>query len=315
MEKLDLIYCLDNLEQFEYFKISVKSLLLKNPNNKIIVNVLIADNKDIISKVQNLFNELEIKHNVIVMNDTLAENYPIHSNAMMWWFLAPKILNLNEGYSLYLDNDTILNFDLSLIFEDVKHIETNVFNGYKYGEWISKVYKYSVAINLKRGFRDKKRVLNNFFNQGVVLIDNTLYQDKIDLNSLVRSINKYKNINKISSFFGQNYSHNDEVFILSYFGNLISPSLPSNYNQSIHLTLFTPQDIGLEEYILHYFGPHKKLLFQILNNNYFDEQLFISFKEKLKIHWVKNNKFIKVTVSNEWFDNLELLIKNLISLR
>lgn len=289
---MNILYCFDNWNQLNWWKISIKSLIEASDKSKLNFLIMVKNEQEFIDVLVDWLNLLSIDNfSIHLVNSNSSESNIFNNNAMLWWLIAPSIFKLKMGKILYLDNDTIVNTDV-LDLNNYSFDNRVVFLGTNYGKWSTKVYKWSLPFMVKHKTFINNKPLKNYFNTGVVLINIENYF-KFNINNLldvyyndfVKLINKYSFMKKKKDI------HNDEMFLFAFFYNYCSNSLNKKYNQSIKRTYGENFQSVHSEVIFHLFGPFKIDFFNFLNGELSNERFNMEIRDKYIDYWLANNYY------------------------
>lgn len=246
MDIIPIVYS-TNSKYFDLLYVSIISLI-KNTNSNLDIYILYFK---LSKKKINLLTKL--KSNKININLININNYLINNNFYLSSYISKeayfrlyigKIINYSK--IIYLDCDTIINFDIKKLY----NINLN-----------NKVLGCVLDSNIKldKNYYNylKELGINNYFNSGVLLINNDLY---------LKTDNEIKDAFDILNKYNLKY-HDQDILNIYYKDKTLILSKKYNYN----IDLSNNKNIKVIKGIIHFNGPRKPF------NNYKNKNDYIFF--------------------------------------
>lgn len=265
---VNIVYSFDNLEQYEMFKISVKSHITKNLNLYLLIPENYA-NKNVLEDIETFLKTINLSSYKI---NILKGNNIIEKNAKFNWLLAPFLIDdENIKYpTIISDNDTIFNVELITIWNSRDKKPEKII--------------YGVAGNSPTNFSSKTNMLNFFSTKEYLEINNSNYTNfgvlLVENIKWIKRFNKKDNVikifeNKLDIFKKNNYFLSDQDLIWTSDANLIG-EIPGKYNIRLHnfrKSILTKDD----DWVLHYnlWNDKKIIKFDFIN-------FFALYKQELQ---------------------------------
>lgn len=288
MNKISVYYGFNSNYQFNWFKLSLQTLI-KSQNIKNISFYILVNDEELAQKVKNLFREHKLMNFETKLIQEQNVNHKIFDNPHIWWIWAPFIFDFDTEYMLQLDNDTLVNLNFDFINEAMGDDKNDVFIGTQYGKWSKKFYQNTHMMkSFHKNKAEREKAVENFCNTGVILINLKNYRENIKLDSLNRNYELFYKKAFISYFFRKWIRTNDELFLLTFYSNTLSKRMPRKFNICIHATHPTWVIEESGDWILHILGKWKKEVLDIIHSNNESHQIAIgTLKNKYVKHWRK----------------------------
>lgn len=291
MKKILITWSIIDEIQFEWWKISVKSLL-DNKKNRLSNVLILVGSYDIMKLVTNYLSNLSILNlKVICINDfynvyDLKLNSLAKNNATIWSMYLPFIVD--DRVILSLDNDIIFfNSPLLKKIDLIKfYISNYIVMGRKqnfnkdFGP-----YKYYQSRFPEKN--DSKNLNKKIINGGLFLMKTKPYKKVINsfeiLNESIEETSYYL------SNTNEKWKCSEEIEIFKHFENRTYNKLPLRYNSTLWLdSNFVLKGIKNNNISIHFIGSTKSKLaffyekdFSIENKNIYKKE-FISYYAELK---------------------------------
>lgn len=304
LKRITIVYGLDNIDQKSMLINSIKSI--ENSNNfcEEIIVFLSSDNlKEIIT---NDINNIGFKNKFrfIVINN--LEN--IDKAGMFFWLFSSYYTKTE--YIIQLDNDTLINTDLSKMLPNKFRKAKTI-----YGVNIKFDSNYRVVKTISNDMND---LYNNFvnneyvkkwINSGVVLINKDEFLKKYPKLEILNSdLLDYTNLSKYEFNFTPAVS--DEGFLILKFYNSIG-KIKRKFNLRIHSFNSTKRLLSKNDYIFHYNksftidNNYVKLDIIEYINNYkyrmkFIDSLKSEFEFKNDVFLIKYEKILFKYITNDF---------------
>ena len=247
MDIIPVVYS-TNSKYFNLLYVSLFSLISNTSSN---LDIYILYSK-LSKKKINLLNKL--KSNNIKINLININNYLINNNFYISSYITKeayfrlyigKIINYSK--IIYLDTDTIINFDIKELY----NINLN-------NKVLGCVLDYNIKLDKNYYNYLKELGINNYFNSGVLLINNDLYlKTDEEIKEAFSILNKYK----------LKY-HDQDILNIYYKEKTLILSKKYNYN----IDLCSNSNIKVIKGIIHFNGPRKP------TNNYKNKNDYIFYK-------------------------------------
>ncbi len=272
-KSIAVIYCFDNMNQFDKFKHSAITILKQDIDIILIVSEELSKN----DLVNNFVSETGIK--LVVQADKRIKG-------MFYWLLSPLLTNYE--YYIQLDNDTLIsNVSLINLIEKYKSkLKHKSFLGIKSFAW--RMEKNKKVIKLYRTNKiDFYSKIRNYINTGVVLINGNRVRSNL--------INNGYGIEHIVKFFEDtkknNYRITDQEYLHSFWWKEIG-FISVRYNLRTHVLYDLKRFSKREDIILHY-NLH----------SYMDEK-WVKFDFINKIKKLSKEEFLE-EISEFWASSVE----------
>lgn len=278
MEKICVVYTLNNIEQYEYFKLSFITFLNKNwmNNDKINYLILVGHDNKLINKLNKIFKYFSLEnYEIFVLGSKKIDN-DILSSPNIWWLFSP-VISPKTKYFLFLDNDTIVNANIFSSFVLNNLDEDRIFFWRKSSltsGW--KGYKH-----IKEGEITKKSLI--YGNSGFVFLNGINFREKYgeNIEDVECSIRKNGKINRAK--------YDDELFILNTSGNKDISFVKNTLNITKYLVSVLDEEVKSEDFVLHFMGRDAKkilypfILLESIDKGYEPKTVDMALNKMLKI--------------------------------
>lgn len=175
MEKIKLIYAFDCEKQFEFAKISIKTVIKSNiPEDiKFIICVdteFFEQNK---TQIESFFNNTNFEYKIFTFESNDGFNNLKYSPGMFFWLYVPLLIT-NKKKFMQIDNDTLINTNIKTLYDHYEQKMNSksilgstviVFNNKATKEKLTKIHGKKYFFSLRK-----------YINYGVVLINGDNYR-------------------------------------------------------------------------------------------------------------------------------------------